>query len=109
MKCPECKHEFNTPKNDDGYFQVTAVHREDINMLGYDTSNISDAEMEHLAGKMASAYISNGFWIDLPILVEDYLNIQPTDLCYVCGEIDANCKDLDGYNCCPDCYEEESK
>lgn len=56
------------------YFNITSVSREDLEGIGYDTSNVDDDTMEHLASKMADAYCDNGFWIDLPILA-DHLEI----------------------------------
>jgi hypothetical protein len=61
----------NKPKE---FFNITSVSREDLEGIGYDTSNVDDATMEHLASKMADAYCDNGFWIDLPIIAE-YLDI----------------------------------
>lgn len=56
------------------YFNITSVAREDLEGIGYDTSEVDDATMERLASKMADAYCENGFWIDLPILA-DHLEI----------------------------------
>lgn len=56
------------------YFKITSVAREDLEEIGFDTSGIDDDDMERLAGKMADAYLDNGFWIDLPIIAE-YLEI----------------------------------
>ena len=56
------------------YFNITSVAREDLEGIGYDTSNVDDATMEQLASKMADAYCESGFWIDLPILA-DHLEI----------------------------------
>lgn len=56
------------------FFTVTSVAREDLEDIGYDTSKIDNVTMEHLASKMADAYVGNGFWVDLPIIA-DYLEI----------------------------------
>jgi hypothetical protein len=51
-------------------FNITSVSRADLQGIGYDTSQVDDATMSHLASKMADAYCDNGFWIDLPILAD---------------------------------------
>jgi len=56
-----------------GYFEVTSVHRGDLEAIGYNTSKITDSEMFYLAKKMAAAYVENGFWQDLEILAETYM------------------------------------
>jgi hypothetical protein len=56
------------------FFKITSVSRDDLETAGFDTSEVSDATMEQLANRMCSAYLENGFWIDLPIIAE-YLEI----------------------------------
>lgn len=60
--------------DDKDSFSITSVSREDLDAAGFDTSNVDDDTMERLADKMGDAYVSNGFWIDLPIIAE-YLEI----------------------------------
>ena len=55
-------------------FKITSVSREDLEAAGFDASDVDDYTMERLADKMGDAYVSNGFWIDLPIIAE-YLEI----------------------------------
>lgn len=55
-------------------FKITSVSREDLEAAGFDASDVDDDTMERLADKMGDAYVSNGFWIDLPIIAE-YLEI----------------------------------
>jgi hypothetical protein len=55
-------------------FPITSVHRDDLEGLGYDTSNVDDGTMQELASKMADAYLDSVFWIDLPIIA-DHLEI----------------------------------
>lgn len=62
---------INEPKES---FEITSVSREDLESAGFDTSDVDDSTMERLASKMGDAYVSNGFWIDLPIIAE-YLEI----------------------------------
>ena len=59
------------PQPTDGYFPITSVHRDDLEGLGYDTSNVDDGTMQELASKMADAYLDQVFWIDLPIIADE--------------------------------------
>lgn len=70
----EVLFEAKRQEGEAGYFKITSVCREDLEGLGYDTSKVDDGDMERLAGKMADAYLDNGFWIDLPIIA-DYMEI----------------------------------
>lgn len=38
-----------------------------------DIENFTDHDMERIASKMSDAYCENGFWIDLEIITEIYL------------------------------------
>ncbi|MDR3265998.1 MAG: hypothetical protein LBT24_00295 [Tannerella sp.] len=54
------------------YFQITSVHRDDLEFRGFDVSNVTDAQMETIADKMANAYTGNDvFWIDLDIIAAE--------------------------------------
>lgn len=68
------KNAANTGVPKQESFEITSVSREDLEGLGYDTSNVEDMTMRRLASKMADAYVENVFWIDLPIIA-DYLEI----------------------------------
>ena len=49
-------------------FVITEVSREDLEELGYDTSEISDETMEYLAKKLANDYCEQLFWTSLDII-----------------------------------------
>lgn len=51
-------------------FTVVTVCREDLEYKGYDTTNINDETMKCLASKMGSAYLDDGFWIDMEICAD---------------------------------------
>lgn len=55
-------------------FIVTQVSREDLEAIGYDTSEVSDDTMERLASKLAGDYCEQLFWTSLDILAE-YMEI----------------------------------
>ena len=56
-------------------FKITSVTREDLEMRGFDTTNITDAQMERLAQKMCDDYLEQMFWISLDIIAEDIMGI----------------------------------
>ena len=52
------------------HFNITSVHRDDLEHAGFDASPVDDATMEHLASKMADDYCEQLFWDQLPIIAE---------------------------------------
>ena len=56
-------------------FNITSVTREDLESRGFDTTNITDAQMEELARKMCDDYLEQMFWISLDIIAEDIIGI----------------------------------
>jgi len=54
----------------DEFFKIVSVHRNDLERIGYDTTNVDDTTMGQLASKMADAYCEMCFWIDLEITAE---------------------------------------
>ena len=57
-------------------FKITSVTREDLEMRGFDTTNITDAQMEELARKMCDDYLEQMFWISLDIIAEDIMGFK---------------------------------
>jgi len=55
-------------------FVITEVSREDLEELGFDTSEVSDETMERLASKLADDYCEQLFWTSLDIIAE-YMKI----------------------------------
>ena len=60
--------------NRSDYFVITRVHRDDLEIAGFDTTGVSDDTMKYLAKKMADDYLTQLFWVHLPIFAE-YLEI----------------------------------
>lgn len=66
-----------TPERDflravsDGYFPITTVTREELDLKGFDTREVSDETMQRLASKMADDYVNQMFWESLDIIAED--------------------------------------
>ena len=56
-------------------FKITSVTREDLESRGFDTTNITDEQMEELARKMCDDYLEQMFWISLDIIAEDIMGI----------------------------------
>ena len=57
-------------------FNITSVSREDLESRGFDTTNITDAQMERLAQKMCDDYLEQMFWISLDIIAEDIMGFK---------------------------------
>lgn len=51
-------------------FPITSVSRADLEQKGYDTSKITDEQMEKLASKMADDYCEQLFWSSMDIIAE---------------------------------------
>ena len=51
-------------------FIISEVSREDLEEIGYDTSEVSDETMKYLAKKLASDYCEQLFWTSLDIIAE---------------------------------------
>ena len=52
-------------------FKITSLSRDDFKSEGYDPSQLTDAEMERIASKMADAYCECCFWVALRFHAED--------------------------------------
>lgn len=55
-------------------FKITSVTREDLEDRGFDTTNITDAQMEELARRMCNDYLEQMFWLSMEIIAEDIMN-----------------------------------
>ena len=55
-------------------FKITSVTREDLEDRGFDTTNITDTQMEELARRMCNDYLEQMFWISMDIIAEDIMN-----------------------------------
>lgn len=55
-------------------FKITSVTREDLEDRGFDTTNITDAQMEELARRMCNDYLEQMFWLSMDIIAEDIMN-----------------------------------
>lgn len=62
--------EVLTNKMDTTYFPITSTCREDLEGIGFDTSQIDNATMEQLAFKLGNDYVEQLYWIALPIIAE---------------------------------------
>ena len=59
---------------DEGYYEISSLHRNDLESIGYDTSKVDDSIMKTLASKLGSDYCDQLFWNSLPIIA-DHLKI----------------------------------
>jgi len=53
------------------WFVLTRVHRDDLDLAGFDSSNVSDDTMTKLVNQMCNAYLENGYWIDMEEIAVD--------------------------------------
>ena len=58
----------------DKEFEITSVTRQDLEDRGFDTTNITDAQMEELARRMCNDYLEQMFWLSMEIIAEDIMN-----------------------------------
>ena len=58
------------PFTKEKHFNITSIHRDDLEQAVFDVSQIDDATMERLASKMADDYFEQLFWDQLPIIAE---------------------------------------
>ena len=59
-------------------FPITSVCRADLQerFTQEQIDSLDDADMEHIASKMADAYCDEAFWIDLKIITENVLKYK---------------------------------
>ena len=57
----------------DKEFEITSVTRQDLEDRGFDTTNITDAQMEELARRMCNDYLEQMFWLSMEIIAEDIM------------------------------------
>ena len=60
--------------DNEGFFEISSLHRDDLESIGYDTSRVDDSDMKTLASKLGSDYCEQLFWGSLPIIA-NYLKI----------------------------------
>ena len=58
----------------DKEFEITSVTRQDLEDRGFDTTDITDAQMEELARRMCDDYLEQMFWLSMEIIAEDIMN-----------------------------------
>lgn len=70
--------------NEDGFFPITSVHRDDIkealHLTDKQVARITDGMMREIARKMADDYCEQLFWDQLPIIVEAVAEREGIDL-----------------------------
>lgn len=67
------EHEQMSHKRMSKEFKITSVTREDLECRGFDTTNITDAQMEELARRMCDDYLEQMFWLSMEIIAEDIM------------------------------------
>lgn len=69
-------YEIEVENRLDKPFPITSVCRDDLECRGFNTDNITDDQMERLAGKMCDDYLEQMFWTSLDILAEGVINAE---------------------------------
>ena len=59
------------------FFDVVSLSREDFNEVGYDGSNLTDAQMEKIASKVSDAMMEE-FWSNIRYWAETF-NLPKSD------------------------------
>jgi hypothetical protein len=54
----------------EGCFEISGLHRDDLEQIGYDTASVDDSDMKTLASKLGSDYCEQLFWSSLPIIAD---------------------------------------
>jgi len=54
----------------ESYYEISCLHREDLECIGYDTSGVDDSVMKKLASKLGDDYCEQLFWNSLPIFAD---------------------------------------
>ncbi|HVR57220.1 MAG TPA: hypothetical protein VMT72_10375 [Pseudolabrys sp.] len=57
--------------DEDGFFVVIRVHRDDLTEAGFDVTNVTDEQMQKLAKQMGAAYTEHSFQSDLEIIADE--------------------------------------
>ncbi|GHT55439.1 hypothetical protein FACS189451_10580 [Bacteroidia bacterium] len=53
---------------DEGFFEISSLHRDDLESIGYDTSGVDDSDMKTLASKLGDDYCDQLFWNSLAVI-----------------------------------------
>jgi len=53
-----------------GYFEISSLHRDDLEGIGFDTRRTDDSIMRKLASKLGDNYCDLFFWDNLPFLAD---------------------------------------
>jgi hypothetical protein len=56
--------------DNEDFFEISRLHRDDLEGIGYNTNRIDDSEMKKLASKLGDDYCEQLFWNSLPILAD---------------------------------------
>lgn len=65
------RRRFGENRSQKESFNITSVSRADLEEKGYDTSAITDEQIEKLASKMANDYCEQLFWTSMDIIAEN--------------------------------------
>ncbi|MDR2628282.1 MAG: hypothetical protein LBC40_09640 [Dysgonamonadaceae bacterium] len=61
-------HRVRAIDDNGGFFEISLLHRDDLEHIGYDTSLVDDSLMQNLASKLGDDYCDQLFWDSLSVL-----------------------------------------
>ena len=61
-------------------FCISRLSREDLELIGFDASNVDDETMQHIADKLGEDYCGQLFWTSLEIIAEEGFGIPRKDV-----------------------------
>lgn len=59
-------------------FLVKTITREDLDSMGYDSSQMSDADMEYFASKLGDA-LQDPYWISAEVIAEERFELKKNE------------------------------
>jgi cytochrome c553 len=66
----DVSHWVRAVDDDEDFFEISTLHRDDLEHAGYDASRVDDSVMRKLASKLSDDYCEQLFWNSLPIIAD---------------------------------------
>jgi len=62
-------------RDDEDFFPISYLHRDDITERGYDASKLTDADMVRFADRMHDADMEGQYWISIACIAEEVFGL----------------------------------
>jgi hypothetical protein len=66
----DVNHWVRAIDEDESYFAISGLHRDDLEHIGYNASHVDDSVMKKLASKLGDDYCEQLFWGSLPVIAD---------------------------------------